>query len=106
MQRATWDGLAVSREKPYGASVVVWRYIDGEREFLLLHRRAPGGPDFAGDWAWTPPGEARLPGESIDQTARRELREETGPGGVLSSHRTSERRTGPSSSCTNRRTPE
>jgi hypothetical protein len=64
MQRATWDGLAVSREKPYGASVVVWRYIDGEREFLLLHRRAPGGPDFAGDWAWTPPGEARLPGES------------------------------------------
>ncbi|MGH3094305.1 MAG: NUDIX domain-containing protein [Gaiellaceae bacterium] len=78
MQRATWDGLPVSREKSHGASVVVWRDIDGEREFLLLHRRAPGGADFDGDWAWTPPAGARLPGESIDETARRELREETG----------------------------
>jgi 8-oxo-dGTP pyrophosphatase MutT (NUDIX family) len=78
MQRTTWDGHPVSREKPYGASVVVWRDIEGERELLVLHRRAPGGPDFEGDWAWTPAAGARLPGEWIDETARRELREETG----------------------------
>ena len=78
MPRATWDGLPVSSEKPYGATVIVWREVEGEREFLLLHRRAPGGPDFEGEWAWTPPAGARLPGESIDETARRELREETG----------------------------
>src|SRR5918996_2326384 len=78
MPRATWDGLPVSSDKPYGATVIVWREVEGEREFLLLHRRAPGGPDFEGEWAWTPPAGARLPGESIDETARRELREETG----------------------------
>jgi 8-oxo-dGTP pyrophosphatase MutT (NUDIX family) len=76
MQQATWDGLPVSDQPPFGASVVVWRRKP-EREVLLLHR-AVGGPDFEGDWAWTPPSGARLPGEAIDETARRELREETG----------------------------
>jgi 8-oxo-dGTP pyrophosphatase MutT (NUDIX family) len=73
----TWDGLPVSRERPYGVSVVVWRDDDGERQWLLLHR-AHEGPDYEGDWAWTPPSGARLPGEDVDACARRELLEETG----------------------------
>jgi 8-oxo-dGTP pyrophosphatase MutT (NUDIX family) len=78
MQRTTWDGLAVSDSPPFGASIVVWRRRAGVHEFLLLHRLAPGGPAFEGDWAWTPPSGARLNGEEIDDTAHRELREETG----------------------------
>jgi 8-oxo-dGTP pyrophosphatase MutT (NUDIX family) len=48
------------------------------KEFLLLHRLAPGGPDFDGDWAWTPPSGGRRPGEAPDAAAARELCEETG----------------------------
>jgi 8-oxo-dGTP pyrophosphatase MutT (NUDIX family) len=58
--------------------VVVWRDVDGNREFLLLHRLAPGGPGYEGEWAWTPPSGARQPGESPDAAAARELAEETG----------------------------
>jgi 8-oxo-dGTP pyrophosphatase MutT (NUDIX family) len=72
-QRRTWDDLPVSREKPYGATVVVRRGAD----VLLLHR-AHEGPKYDGDWAWTPPSGARLPGESPEECARRELREEAG----------------------------
>jgi 8-oxo-dGTP pyrophosphatase MutT (NUDIX family) len=43
----------------------------------MLHR-AHHGPEYEGDWAWTPPAGARLPGEPIDACARRELLEETG----------------------------
>ena len=43
----------------------------------MLHR-AHEGPDYAGDWAWTPPSGARQPGEDADAAAARELREETG----------------------------
>lgn len=75
---ATWDGLPVSREPPYGCSVVVYRRTpDGVLQLLVLHR-AHLGRDFAGDWAWTPPGGARLPGEPVEVCARRELLEETG----------------------------
>jgi 8-oxo-dGTP pyrophosphatase MutT (NUDIX family) len=74
----TWDGLPVSSEKPYGASVIVWRQAKAGREFLILHRRAAGATDFEGDWAWTPPSGARLPDEPLAAAARRELREETG----------------------------
>lgn len=49
----------------------------GERTFLALHR-AHEGPDYEGDWAWTPPAGARSPGEPVDDCARRELTEETG----------------------------
>jgi len=74
----TWDGLPVARERPYACSVVVWREVEGRREFLLLHRLAPGGASFEGDWAWTPPSGARQPGEAADAAAMRELKEEIG----------------------------
>jgi len=74
----TWDGLPVTREWPYACCVVVWREGERGREFLLLHRMAPGGAGFEGDWAWTPPSGARQPGETAGATAARELREETG----------------------------
>jgi 8-oxo-dGTP pyrophosphatase MutT (NUDIX family) len=63
--------------EPVGASIAVWRRRGDRREWLLLHRAA-AGPDYEGDWAWTPPAGARLIGESIEECARRELREETG----------------------------
>jgi 8-oxo-dGTP pyrophosphatase MutT (NUDIX family) len=75
---ATWDGLPVARERPYACVVVVWRHVDRRREFLLLHRLAPGGVSFEGEWAWTPPSGARQPGETPDAAARRELQEEVG----------------------------
>jgi len=49
----------------------------GGWEYLLLHR-AHRGPDYAGDWAWTPPSGARLPGEPVLAGALRELKEEAG----------------------------
>lgn len=75
---ATWDGLPVAREPPYAACVVVWREGADGRELLILHRLAPGGAGYEGDWAWTPPSGARQPGEPPGAAARRELREETG----------------------------
>ncbi len=63
--------------EPLGASIAVWRRRGDRREWLLLHRAA-AGPAYEGDWAWTPPAGARVAGESIDECARRELREETG----------------------------
>jgi 8-oxo-dGTP pyrophosphatase MutT (NUDIX family) len=76
----TWDGLPVAEEPPYGAAVFVWHDGAAERMWLLLHR-AHHGPEYEGDWAWTPPSGARLPGESIDACAQRELLEETGVAG-------------------------
>lgn len=73
----TWDGLPVSRQKPYGASVVVFRVNGNDIELLMLHR-GHLGTDFEGPWAWTPPSGARIPGESIQECARRELLEEAG----------------------------
>ena len=74
---ATWDGLPVSSDPPHGCSVVVFRWVDEALELLLLHRRHHG-PEYEGDWAWTSPSGARLPGEPIAECARRELAEETG----------------------------
>lgn len=73
----TWDGLPVARERPYACCVVVWRQGEQGREFLVLHRLAPGGAGYEGDWAWTPPSGARFPDETADAAAVRELREET-----------------------------
>jgi predicted metal-dependent hydrolase len=78
LSATTWDGTEVARDKPYGCSVVVWRAGPGGREYLVLHRRYAGPPEYEGDWAWTPPSGARQPGEPVDDAARRELAEETG----------------------------
>jgi predicted metal-dependent hydrolase len=78
LSATTWDDRPMATHKPYGCSVVVWRRRELGREYLILHRRAPGGPEFEGDWAWTPPSGARQPDESPDDAARRELCEETG----------------------------
>lgn len=72
----TWDGEPVTRKPPYGAAVVVFRRRP-RFEILMLHR-AHHGPDYDGDWAWTPPSGARKPGEPLRQAARRELFEEAG----------------------------
>jgi predicted NUDIX family NTP pyrophosphohydrolase len=56
--------------------IVVYRCRDGVLEFLLLHR-GHHGPEYEGDWAWTPPSGARYPGEALALSARRELEEET-----------------------------
>ena len=69
--------LAAS-EKPYGCAVVVWREGSNGREYLILHRVTDHGPDHEGDWAWTPPSGVRHPSEDVDDTAERELCEETG----------------------------
>jgi 8-oxo-dGTP pyrophosphatase MutT (NUDIX family) len=74
----TWDGLPIAHEKPFAVAIVVWRTGASRREFLLLHRLAPGGTDYEGDWAWTPPAGARQPGEAPGAAAARELEEEIG----------------------------
>ena len=73
----TWDGKPVSPEPPHGASIVVYRRKDEDYEFLILHR-AHNGSDYEGLWAWTPPAGARYPDETVEQCAKRELKEETG----------------------------
>jgi 8-oxo-dGTP pyrophosphatase MutT (NUDIX family) len=75
--KTTWDGLAVSDEKPFGCMVVVYQQRAEGLLLLLLHR-AHRGPEYEGDWAWTPPSGARQPGEAVEDCARRELAEETG----------------------------
>lgn len=77
MEDTTWDGLPIGSEEPHGAAVLTWRSAADGREWLILHR-AYHGPEFEGDWAWTPPSGARLPRETIEGCARRELLEETG----------------------------
>src|SRR6266542_2869142 len=64
----TWDGLPVAPEKPFASCVVVWRDGTRGREYLLLHRHHEG-PEYEGDWAWTPPSGARQPRETPDEVA-------------------------------------
>jgi 8-oxo-dGTP pyrophosphatase MutT (NUDIX family) len=73
----TWDGKPVSREKPHGVSILVYRRAEQGYEFLILHR-AHHGAAYEGEWAWTPPSGSRYPGESVLECARRELWEEAG----------------------------
>jgi 8-oxo-dGTP pyrophosphatase MutT (NUDIX family) len=74
----TWDGEPVSRERPYGATVVVAALAPQGWRYLLLHRMHDGGPAREGDWAWTPPTGSRKPGEDLSACVARELREEIG----------------------------
>ena len=67
----------MSTDPPFGALIVVYRRILGRIEYLVL-QRAHNGPEYEGDWAWGPPSGSHDPGETIDDCARRELREETG----------------------------
>jgi len=70
MLRVPWDGLFLSPEPPWGASVIVSRPIaDGASLVLLLGRR-----DGAG-LRWSPPAVTRLPGEDVAACARRALDE-------------------------------
>ena len=73
----TWDGRPISHEPPFGASVIVYRWVRSRLEFLILHRAHVDAND-AENWAWTPPSGARLPDEPILECAIRELKEETG----------------------------
>jgi 8-oxo-dGTP pyrophosphatase MutT (NUDIX family) len=73
----TWDGEPVSRDRPYGATIVVASLAPSGWRYLLLHR-AHHGPAWDGDWAWTPPAGSRKPGEDVTACAVRELFEETG----------------------------
>jgi 8-oxo-dGTP pyrophosphatase MutT (NUDIX family) len=74
----TYDGVPITPDEPRGATIVVRRKRpDGDQEYLILHR-AHHGPDYAGDWAWTPPSGARQPGEPVLGAALRELAEEAG----------------------------
>jgi 8-oxo-dGTP pyrophosphatase MutT (NUDIX family)/RimJ/RimL family protein N-acetyltransferase len=75
----TWDGLPIAPDQPHGASIVVSRRAPGsdQRAYLVLHR-AHRGPDYEGDWAWTPPSGSRQPEEPVLAAALRELAEETG----------------------------
>jgi 8-oxo-dGTP pyrophosphatase MutT (NUDIX family)/RimJ/RimL family protein N-acetyltransferase len=78
--RYTYDGLPIAPDPPYGAAIIVRRpRPDGahEAEYLVLHR-AHHGPDYSGDWAWTPPSGSRQPGEAVLGAALRELAEEAG----------------------------
>jgi 8-oxo-dGTP pyrophosphatase MutT (NUDIX family) len=58
------------------AAVAVCVVVDGDACSLLITRRAPTLRSHAGQWAL--PGGGRDPGESAQDAARRELREETG----------------------------
>lgn len=58
------------------ASVAVCILLQCDVPALVITRRAPNMRSHAGQWAL--PGGRRDPGESIEDAARRELREETG----------------------------
>jgi 8-oxo-dGTP pyrophosphatase MutT (NUDIX family) len=77
----TWDGKPIALEDPRGITVLVRRRLGDGVETLLLHR-AHNGADYEGDWAWTSPAGARLPGEPVLEAAERELAEEAGISGV------------------------
>jgi 8-oxo-dGTP pyrophosphatase MutT (NUDIX family) len=66
----------VSRADLKAASVAVCILLQQDLPALIITRRAPNLRSHAGQYAL--PGGGRDPGESIEDAARRELREETG----------------------------
>jgi 8-oxo-dGTP pyrophosphatase MutT (NUDIX family) len=73
---ADFDRVAVLRPDLKAASVAVCVMSSPAGDSLLITRRARGLRSHAGQWAL--PGGRRDPGESIEETALRELHEETG----------------------------
>jgi 8-oxo-dGTP pyrophosphatase MutT (NUDIX family) len=73
---ARFDRVAMDRPGSTPASVAVCVMSAGESGSLLITRRARGLRAHAGQWAL--PGGRRDPGESVEEAALRELREETG----------------------------
>jgi 8-oxo-dGTP pyrophosphatase MutT (NUDIX family) len=77
--------VPISRPGLRAASVAVCVLLRDDVPCLLITRRAAGLRRHSGQWAL--PGGSREPGESVGETALRELREETGavvsPDGVL-----------------------
>jgi 8-oxo-dGTP pyrophosphatase MutT (NUDIX family) len=71
-----FDRVALLRPELKAASVAVCVISSPAGESLLITRRARGLRNHAGQWAL--PGGRRDPGESIEEAALRELREETG----------------------------
>jgi 8-oxo-dGTP pyrophosphatase MutT (NUDIX family) len=68
--------VPIMREGLRAASVAVCVLLQGDVPCLLITRRAADLRRHAGQWAL--PGGSREPGESVQDTALRELREETG----------------------------
>ncbi len=68
--------IAADRPELKQASVAVCIETSASGETLLITRRARGLRNHAGQWAL--PGGRRDPGETAEQAAIRELREETG----------------------------
>ena len=73
---ASFRRIGVSRAGLKVASVALCVVFRRDERCLLLTRRAAGLRSHAGQWAL--PGGGRDPGESAEDAARRELREETG----------------------------
>jgi 8-oxo-dGTP pyrophosphatase MutT (NUDIX family) len=82
---AGFERVPISRPGLRPASVAICVLLQDDAPCLLITRRAAGLRRHAGQWAL--PGGSREPGESVEDTALRELREETGvevePGDVL-----------------------
>ncbi len=73
---ASFRRVAVPESGLKAASVAVCLLLQQDVLALLITRRAPGLRSHAGQWAL--PGGVRDQGESVQDAARRELREETG----------------------------
>lgn len=70
MAPSSFGDVAAEPDAVYAAGAVVWRMVEGRPRILLCHR------DRHGDWS-LPKGKVD-PGETLPETAAREVHEETG----------------------------